>query len=119
MKIPGRVGYQCSNFYRQLIREGVIIDDNYYVDSNNQLTFRFKNRTNQSKQTNPPNHRKRQSKSAKRDDDEDLDPDLDPDLDLSLDADEDEEMGKKLKSERRQTLSYYDIDDENCLPVGK
>ena len=44
MKIPGRVGYQCSNFYRQLIREGVVIDDNYYVDEKNQLSFRFKNR---------------------------------------------------------------------------
>lgn len=34
------MGYQCSNYYRHLIREGVIIDDNYYVDENNQLVFR-------------------------------------------------------------------------------
>lgn len=45
-KIPGRVGYQCSNYYRQLIREGVIIDDNYYVDQNNRLAFKFKTRSN-------------------------------------------------------------------------
>ena len=40
--IPGRVGYQCSNYYRLLIKEGIIIDDNYYIDKNNQLTYRFK-----------------------------------------------------------------------------
>ena len=50
MKIPGRVGYQCSNYYRQLIREGVIIDDNYYVDQHNKLAFKFKSRTNPSSQ---------------------------------------------------------------------
>lgn len=42
MKIPGRVGYQCSNYYRQLIREGVIIDDNYYIDEKDKLSFKFK-----------------------------------------------------------------------------
>ena len=36
------MGYQCSTYYRYLIREGVIIDDNYYVDENNQLTFRLR-----------------------------------------------------------------------------
>ena len=36
------MGYQCSNYYRHLIREGVIIDDNYYVDENNQLVFRLR-----------------------------------------------------------------------------
>lgn len=29
MQIPGRVGYQCSNYYRKLIQEGVITDPNY------------------------------------------------------------------------------------------
>lgn len=42
MKIPGRVGYQCSNYYRQLIREGVIIDDFYYINEKNLLSFKFK-----------------------------------------------------------------------------
>lgn len=42
MKIPGRVGYQCSNYYRQLIREGVIIDDYYYINDKNMLSFKFK-----------------------------------------------------------------------------
>ena len=42
MKIPGRVGYQCSNFYRQLIKEGKIHDDNYSVDSEGKLVFRFR-----------------------------------------------------------------------------
>lgn len=59
MKIPGRVGYQCSNYYRQLIREGVIIDDNYYVDQHNKLAFKFKSRTNPSSQK-----KKKQAKKA-------------------------------------------------------
>lgn len=40
-QIPGRVGYQCSNFYRQLIKEGEIQDDNYSFDKNGKLVFRF------------------------------------------------------------------------------
>eukprot|EP00698_Gefionella_okellyi_P008930 TRINITY_DN2239_c0_g1_i1.p1 TRINITY_DN2239_c0_g1~~TRINITY_DN2239_c0_g1_i1.p1 ORF type:complete len:285 (+),score=30.03 TRINITY_DN2239_c0_g1_i1:475-1329(+) len=33
MTIPGRVGYQCSNFYRQLVKTGELADPNYtYVD---------------------------------------------------------------------------------------
>jgi len=32
MKIPGRVGYQCSNYYRQLVKEGTIVDSNYFWD---------------------------------------------------------------------------------------
>ena len=102
MKIPGRVGYQCSNFYRQLIREGVIIDDNYYVNSNNQLTFRFKNRMEHGKQVNTSRPTKRQLSSAKREE-EDLDGKMVP----------------ELKSKRREMVDYYDIDDENCLPVGE
>jgi len=31
MSIPGRVGYQCSNYYRKLIQEGVIKDPNYVL----------------------------------------------------------------------------------------
>ena len=30
--IPQRVGYQCANYYRQLIKTGIIFDENYYVD---------------------------------------------------------------------------------------
>jgi len=32
MKIPGRVGYQCSNFYRILVKNGDIRDPNYHYD---------------------------------------------------------------------------------------
>ena len=42
-KIPGRVGYQCSNFYRKLIRDGVIEDPSYKFDAEGCL--RYKNRT--------------------------------------------------------------------------
>lgn len=42
MKIPGRVGYQCSNFYRQLVRDGEIKDENYEVNSDGKLVFRLR-----------------------------------------------------------------------------
>ena len=42
MQIPGRVGYQCSNYYRQLIKEGVIRDENYSFDENGKLVFKFR-----------------------------------------------------------------------------
>lgn len=32
MGIPGRVGYQCSNYYRKLIEKGEITDENYVFD---------------------------------------------------------------------------------------
>jgi len=41
MQFPGRVGYQCSNFYRQLVTSGEIVDPNYVVDSvTGKLTFK-------------------------------------------------------------------------------
>lgn len=41
--IPGRVGYQCSNYYRQLVKEGKIQDDNYVMNEDGKLVFRFRN----------------------------------------------------------------------------
>mmetsp|Transcript_8784 Transcript_8784/g.16118 ORF Transcript_8784/g.16118 Transcript_8784/m.16118 type:complete len:782 (+) Transcript_8784:357-2702(+) len=38
-KIPGRVGYQCSNFYRKLITEGVVHDPNYHIGEDGKLKF--------------------------------------------------------------------------------
>lgn len=48
MNIPGRVGYQCSNFYRQLIKEGEIRDDNYRVNKEGKLVFQFHDRKGRS-----------------------------------------------------------------------
>jgi hypothetical protein len=42
MKIPGRVGYQCSNYYRQLIEQGKIKDENYVIDEKGKARFLFK-----------------------------------------------------------------------------
>ena len=41
-RIPGRVGYQCSNYYRTLVKNGVIKDSNYLVDEKGELRFNFK-----------------------------------------------------------------------------
>ena len=48
MQIPGRVGYQCSNFYRQLIKEGEIKDENYQFDKNGKLVFLFRDKNGKS-----------------------------------------------------------------------
>jgi len=38
--ITGRVGYQCSNFYRSLVKNGEIEDPNYIIE-NGKLKFKF------------------------------------------------------------------------------
>ena len=48
MQIPGRVGYQCSNFYRQLIKDGEIKDENYQLDSKGKLVFLFRDKNGKS-----------------------------------------------------------------------
>ena len=37
------MGYQCSNYYRQLVKEGKIQDDNYVLNEDGKLVFRFRN----------------------------------------------------------------------------
>eukprot|EP00941_MAST-03F_sp_MAST-3F-sp1_P001117 g1117.t1 len=54
MGIPGRVGYQCSNYYRKLIEKGEVKDPNYIVDENGKAHFLHK--------------RKRSGKSKGKDD---------------------------------------------------
>jgi len=39
MNMPGRVGYQCSNYYRKLVQEGALKDPNYIVDAEGKLKF--------------------------------------------------------------------------------
>ena len=38
--IPGRVGYQCSNFYRKLIKDGVVKDELYKQGQDGRLHFK-------------------------------------------------------------------------------
>ncbi|KAK8813159.1 hypothetical protein WA158_002751 [Blastocystis sp. Blastoise] len=42
--IPGRVGYQCSNFYRLLVKDGEIVDPNYVFDEKGKLKFQFRDK---------------------------------------------------------------------------
>ena len=42
MGIPGRVGYQCSNFYRHLIETHKVVDPNYVIDDKGKAHFIFK-----------------------------------------------------------------------------
>ncbi|KAJ2761355.1 hypothetical protein H4S06_001248 [Coemansia sp. BCRC 34490] len=41
MAIPGRVGYQCSNYYRYLVENRLIDDPNYVLDENGKAHFLF------------------------------------------------------------------------------
>jgi hypothetical protein len=41
MTIPGRVGYQCSNFYRQLVVNGEVHDPNYVIDEKGKVHYLF------------------------------------------------------------------------------
>ena len=38
--LSGRVGYQCSNFYRLLVKNGKVVDDNYRVTEDGKLKFK-------------------------------------------------------------------------------
>jgi hypothetical protein len=41
MKVPGRVGYQCSNFYRLLVETNEIQDPNYVLDAKGKAHYLF------------------------------------------------------------------------------
>ncbi|KAI9025839.1 hypothetical protein CLU79DRAFT_743325 [Phycomyces nitens] len=41
MKVPGRVGYQCSNFYRLLVETGEVNDPNYVLDAKGKAHYLF------------------------------------------------------------------------------
>ncbi|KAL1923320.1 uncharacterized protein VTP21DRAFT_8300 [Calcarisporiella thermophila] len=41
MGIPGRVGYQCSNFYRLLVESGRVKDPNYVLDERGKAHYLF------------------------------------------------------------------------------
>lgn len=42
------MGYQCSNFYRQLIKDGELHDSNYVKDKNGKWIFLFRDKQGQS-----------------------------------------------------------------------
>ncbi|PRP85125.1 hypothetical protein PROFUN_07196 [Planoprotostelium fungivorum] len=52
MAIPGRVGYQCSNYYRQLVVSGQIKDPNYIVDDKGKAHFLFKGKPRKRRKSN-------------------------------------------------------------------
>eukprot|EP01134_Creolimax_fragrantissima_P007819 CFRG7819T1 len=45
MVIPGRVGYQCSNYYRSLLEKKEIVDPNYYLDDKGKAKYLFKTKS--------------------------------------------------------------------------
>lgn len=76
MGIPGRVGYQCANFYRYLIETGEIKDDRYVIGRDGKAHMRSNllnsnKRKTQKKTRAITNTKKRKRKSEKNSDDDD------------------------------------------------
>eukprot|EP00124_Ichthyophonus_hoferi_P005474 Ihof_evm1s803 gene=Ihof_evmTU1s803 len=65
MKIPGRVGYQCSNYYRSQIEKGKMKDPNYFLDEKGKARYLFKNKSKE------PAVRRFKRKGSDDDDDDD------------------------------------------------
>lgn len=89
--IPGRVGYQCANFYRSLIKKGTIKDPDYYIQGG-----QVKHVFGRGKKRKDGEEKKRKSK-RKKDDDE------------NNQISEDEEEVSKIKS-------YKSLRHMNPLP---
>ncbi|CAG8648911.1 10394_t:CDS:10 [Acaulospora morrowiae] len=51
MTIPGRVGYQCSNFYRLLIETGRVKDPNYVLDEKGKAHYLFSTKNKKTGET--------------------------------------------------------------------
>ena len=81
MNIPGRVGYQCSNFYRQLIKEGEIKDENYTFDKDGKLVFKFRDRRGNS--TLVRKNTRRRLYSDDEEDDEEI-PEIPPEEEVNV-----------------------------------
>eukprot|EP00948_MAST-09A_sp_MAST-9A-sp1_P004079 g4079.t1 len=72
--VPGRVGYQCSNYYRKLVEKGKITDPNYSKNEKGKLVFAFKNRSKSksgngigiNSKTPPEETRKKKKKTAEK-----------------------------------------------------
>ena len=108
MNIPGRVGYQCSNYYRQLIKEGVIHDDNYVFDNSGKLVFKFRDKRGNSTLVRKNSKRKRFSS----DDSEELD-----DMNLHVEEEEEENVLPVMIGQEHNGQDF--IDPMTVMPVVK
>lgn len=52
-EVYGRVGYQCANFYRQMIENAEIEDPRYVIDENGKAHFLFSKRKGRSSSSTP------------------------------------------------------------------
>ena len=110
MNIPGRVGYQCSNFYRQLIKEGEIKDSNYTFDKSGKLVFKFKDKRGNSTLVRRGGGRRRQHSS---DEYEDYQDEYEREMaNGGMEEEEEEEGGK-------DTILPDYIDPMTMMPVEK
>eukprot|EP01117_Protostelium_nocturnum_P011188 TRINITY_DN4062_c0_g1_i1.p1 TRINITY_DN4062_c0_g1~~TRINITY_DN4062_c0_g1_i1.p1 ORF type:complete len:474 (-),score=194.20 TRINITY_DN4062_c0_g1_i1:27-1448(-) len=110
MTIPGRVGYQCSNFYRHLIVTKQLKDDNYVVDEKGKIHFLFKGKPRKRKgdgdEKGEPSYlkkKKKGKKSKKKGEEEDEEDEMD--------SDDDEYVPKSKTKEE-----FYDPVKANPLP---
>jgi len=122
MTIPGRVGYQCSNFYRQLIETSQIKDENYVLDEKGKAHYVFKKGQRKSKASGSPSQdgesegktRKRvttrkRKKRSKKDDDDDED-------EMEDDDDEYRPFKASKKVDEEDVSSHETKEEDNPLP---
>jgi hypothetical protein len=97
MTIPGRVGYQCSNFYRHLVKKGEIKDPDYFVDSKGQVHCKYgkgcRTRKNRDHEGDEEFEKKLRKKKKRKDSDDE------ENIYASSASNEDEEEDSKVYTE--------------------
>jgi hypothetical protein len=104
MAIPGRVGYQCANFYRAMVASGDIKDEKYAFDENGKMFCKEGKRARKhlvegvAVPINDQTKRKRRMKNGE----EDLEDDFDSSDDDAIDSDDEATLQLLKKSTLRQ-----------------
>jgi len=65
MSIPGRVGYQCANFYRKLIKDGEVKDSNYSLDDKGEPVYMKSGKDSATSSTPTTPKKKKEKKEPK------------------------------------------------------
>ena len=122
--IPGRVGYQCSNYYRLLVKNGTLKDGNYTKDDSGKIHFVFKgatskkpnnnNNNNNSKTKSKPKGLKSKRHKIERDSDEDSEPsehESDQEEQSEEDAAQQSENESQNSFENKKQITIQDLFD--------
>jgi hypothetical protein len=101
MVIPGRVGYQCANFYRALVANGEITDEKYGFDENGRMYVKDGKRKRKSAEGPRSNSEPKRRKRSGYEDELDEQDFNSSDDEESVDVENDDTLLKK------STLRHY------------